>query len=104
MGLSVKGDQNASDGGATSGVSRKGKPINCGWLLKERLSNTPPQLVPRMFSSLLEDIEWSMATEEMDEEERPFYAYTHVVTLCRSDSGAALASDIFCIAVVRCLC
>ncbi|PHJ19383.1 p21-carboxy-terminal region-binding protein [Cystoisospora suis] len=81
--LRVKGDGRASNSGSTSKVSTKGKPVNCGWLLKERLSNTPPQLVPRMFSSLLEDIEWSMTTEEMDEEERPFYAYTHVMTLCR---------------------
>ncbi|ESS32797.1 p21-carboxy-terminal region-binding protein [Toxoplasma gondii VEG] len=66
--------------------------VNCGWMVKERVSNTPPALIPTMFSSLLEDVNWSLATEEMDEEERPFYNYTHVVVLTRvykeADAGA----------------
>ncbi|CBZ54066.1 hypothetical protein NCLIV_045000 [Neospora caninum Liverpool] len=64
------------------GAGRKHE-VNCGWMLKERVNNTPPALIPTMFASLLEDIAWSLATEEMDEEERPFYKYTHVVALTK---------------------
>ncbi|PFH34958.1 hypothetical protein BESB_058450 [Besnoitia besnoiti] len=70
---------------------------NCGWLVKERLSNTPPALVPSMFSSLLEDIAWSLTTEEMEEEERPFYNYTHVAVLTKvykeADASAAATAS-----------
>jgi len=66
-----------------------------GLLVSERFANLPPELVPALHKSLLEDIVWSCKTPDCPKEERKFYQFTHFVGVVRcyghssSSSGSA---------------
>eukprot|EP00922_Rhytidocystis_sp_ex-Travisia-forbesii_P054615 GHVS01080929.1.p1 GENE.GHVS01080929.1~~GHVS01080929.1.p1 ORF type:complete len:196 (-),score=30.52 GHVS01080929.1:255-842(-) len=55
-------------------------PAVVGLVVNERFVNLPPSLVPRLHTAvMLDDVQWSLQTQTMDEEERPFYKYTHLL-------------------------
>ncbi|CDJ42312.1 hypothetical protein, conserved [Eimeria tenella] len=48
-------------------------------LICGRYRNLPLEIVAESYLSLLEDVKWSLQTEEMDEAERKFYKFSHVL-------------------------
>lgn len=57
-----------------------------GLILTERLINVPSEVVPPMYSMLLEEIEWAIAEAEP-------YAFTHYVILSKTYSEVASKLD-----------
>eukprot|EP00920_Eleutheroschizon_duboscqi_P039035 GHVT01093874.1.p1 GENE.GHVT01093874.1~~GHVT01093874.1.p1 ORF type:complete len:384 (+),score=40.29 GHVT01093874.1:258-1409(+) len=79
-------------------------------LIDERMYNIPPQLIPKLFQVIADDVKWSLETPEMPAEERPFYAYTDVIVLTTvykdskqtSSNGGSNASKFHCFIFFAC--
>ncbi|XP_026192608.1 uncharacterized protein LOC34622560 [Cyclospora cayetanensis] len=68
-----KATKGKADTSETRGETMTGLLIGC------RLRNLPLEVAAEAAEALAEDVKWSLETPEMDEEERPWYRFTHVV-------------------------
>ncbi|KAL8447912.1 hypothetical protein Emed_004207 [Eimeria media] len=59
--------------------SKAERETNACLFLSSRYTNLPLEVAAEAAEALLEDVKWSLETEEMEEEERPWYRFTHVV-------------------------
>uniref|UniRef100_A0A0G4HUC5 Protein BCCIP homolog n=1 Tax=Chromera velia CCMP2878 TaxID=1169474 RepID=A0A0G4HUC5_9ALVE len=74
----------------------KGKEV--GLLINERVLNLPPPLVAPLVGEVLKDVDWSLEAEEMPEDERRFYRFSHLIGVSKfvkmpGNSGSSSASS-----------
>mmetsp|Transcript_12597 Transcript_12597/g.27787 ORF Transcript_12597/g.27787 Transcript_12597/m.27787 type:complete len:355 (+) Transcript_12597:2053-3117(+) len=67
--------------------------VEVGLVFSERFVNLPPQLIPPLHKALVEDIDWSFKTPECPDDERPFYGFTHFVSVARCYEAAPGEED-----------
>lgn len=53
--------------------------INACLFISCRFTNLPLEVAAEAAAALAEDVRWSLETPEMDEDERPWYRFSHVV-------------------------
>ncbi|KAL8453888.1 hypothetical protein Emag_001696 [Eimeria magna] len=64
--------------GAVKDGSKATRPNAC-LFISSRYTNLPLEVAAEAAEALIEDVRWSLETPEMDEEERPWYRFTHVI-------------------------
>lgn len=75
--LCVKG--NSRDSKTASSAKGGHTERNLCFFISCRFTNLPLEVTAGAVESLAEDVKWSLETPEMEEEERPWYRFSHVV-------------------------
>lgn len=89
----LSSEADSSGGNPTREEARKSTQasnINSGLFLSCRYTNLPLEVAAEAAEALAEDVKWSLETPEMEEDERPWYRFSHVVgvTLVYRDTKA----------------
>ncbi|KAL8437176.1 hypothetical protein ACSSS7_001155 [Eimeria intestinalis] len=74
--------QSSSSSSSCKGTVKGGSKTAAGntcLFISSRFTNLPLEVAAEAAEALIEDVRWSLETPEMDEEERPWYRFTHVI-------------------------
>ncbi|KAL8271251.1 hypothetical protein Esti_004817 [Eimeria stiedai] len=82
--------------GAVKGGS-KAAAANACLFISSRYTNLPLEVAAEAAEALIEDVRWSLETNEMDEEERPWYRFTHVVGVTLPGNVNTTGNQIRCV-------
>ncbi|KAL8434243.1 hypothetical protein Efla_002008 [Eimeria flavescens] len=72
-----------SNSSKTEDLEQKKRPnavkTNASLFISGRFTNLPLEVAAEAAEALVEDVRWSLETPEMEEDERPWYRFTHVI-------------------------